>query len=266
MTTTTATVPTARNPSFDFAGVPRHWLGGDPVATHLVNGVNLLFPEGERFFIRSLRHYLDQLDEPLRERVRGFFAQEGRHAGAHERYNAILEAQGLRLSPFRERYTALGKTLERWMPPQLRLAVTVAHEHFTAIMAENALQGGVLDEAHPVMRALLLWHACEEIEHKSVAFDVLKRINPSYALRMAGLAVATITLSAFWAAAARMLLEQEELSRAEVRRRLQQLRARQPIGQRVFWRGIREYLRPDFHPWDHDNAHLAAAHLAKAGL
>ncbi len=260
------TVPTPRSPRFDFRQVPRHWLAGDPVATHLANGVNLLFPEGERFFIRSVHHYLERLDDELKERVRGFFGQEGRHAGAHERFTAVLEQQGLELQPFLERFTRVGKTIERLMPPPLRLAVTVAHEHFTAIMAENALALGVLDGAHPEMRALLLWHACEELEHKSVAFDVLATVHPGYALRMAGLAVGSITLAVYWALAARMLLRQEGLPRATVRRRLRELRKENPIGKRVFWRGMREYVRRDFHPSQNDNLHLAEAHLRRAGL
>lgn len=47
------------------------------------------------------------------------------------------------------------------------------------------------------MRQMLLWHASEEIEHKAVAFDVLKMVDDSYWLRMRGLIHATITLSLY---------------------------------------------------------------------
>ena len=41
----------------------------------------------ERFFVRSVRHYLDRIeDADERADVRGFFGQEGRHAAEHERY------------------------------------------------------------------------------------------------------------------------------------------------------------------------------------
>ena len=53
-----------RTPDLDLtADIPRHWFGGNALATHLVNGVNLLFPAGERFFVRSVRHYLDKLED-----------------------------------------------------------------------------------------------------------------------------------------------------------------------------------------------------------
>jgi predicted metal-dependent hydrolase len=85
-----------RSPGVDLdAPVPRHWFGGNVVATHVANGVNLLFPAGERFFVRSVNHYLDRVQDPhLRAQIKGFFAQEGRHAREHERVFRLLEEQG----------------------------------------------------------------------------------------------------------------------------------------------------------------------------
>ena len=65
-------------------------------------------------------------------------------------------------------------------------------------MAEGAFTQGMLDAADPAMQQLLAWHAAEEIEHKAVAFDVLQQIDPSYALRIAGLVYATVMLGGFW--------------------------------------------------------------------
>jgi predicted metal-dependent hydrolase len=54
----------------------------------------------------------------------------------------------------------------------------------------------------------------------------------------------------------------KEAARAEMAR----LRERSPIAKRVFLRGIREYVRRDFHPSDNDNYHLARDFLAREGL
>src|SRR5205085_1059747 len=137
--------------------IPRHWFGESGFASHLVNGVNLLFPDGERFFVRSVRHYLDRIaDDPeLLAQVKGFCGQEGRHAKAHEDFFEVLKAQGYELDGFMERYRRAAYVhLERVTTPALRLSATVALEHFTAIMAENAFRDGLLDQAHPTMRAL----------------------------------------------------------------------------------------------------------------
>jgi predicted metal-dependent hydrolase len=263
-----APMPRARSPHFPFDEVPRHWFGG-AVATHLANGVNLLFPAGERFFVRSVRHYMSVIesDPVLKEQVRGFFGQEGRHAKAHEDQVKILEAQGFEVKTFLRVYEGIAYGFfERIMPPAARLSATVACEHYTAIMAENAFKMGLLDRAHPVMRDLLKWHAAEEIEHRSVAFDVLQKVNPSYALRMTGLAFTTVMLAGFWAAAAILFLAQDGASLEEIRKELKVVRAEQPVGKRVFGRGIREYVRRDFHPSQNPNDGLAAEYLASAGI
>ncbi len=247
--------------------MPRHWVGGHPAATAISNGINLLFPHGERFFVRSVKKFLDQLDDPaLRAEVKGFFGQEGRHAHAHDDLNAVLRTQGFEIDQFLDRYKRITDWLEARTPPKLRLAVTAAAEHFTAILAEGAFRHGVLDACDPKMQRLLAWHAAEEIEHKHVAFDVLQRIDPSYALRVTGLLYATLTLGGFWFAAARMLLRQEGLSLGDTIRSLREIPNRDPVIRRVFIRGIRQYLKRDFHPDQLDNRELAATWFAARGL
>jgi hypothetical protein len=229
----------------------------------------MLFPAGERFFVRSVRHYVDRVEDPqLKERVKGFFGQEGRHANAHEKHIEVLEAQGYEVRKFLAMYEKIAfGIVEKLAPPELALAATAAAEHYTAIMAEGAFTEHVLDHAHPAMRELLLWHAAEEIEHKDVAFDVLQLVNPSYRLRMAGLAASTVLLVSFWAAGAISLLRQEKIDRKTFRKQMKDMRAheRQPLTKRVFLRGIREYIRRDFHPSDNDNYALAAEYLASVG-
>jgi hypothetical protein len=240
--------------------------------THLANGANLLFPMGERFFVRSVRHFEKVLaDDPaLLADVKAFYKQEGHHAGMHERYFEALEAQGFEIQGFLRWYRRLAyEGIERVTTPEMHLAATAALEHFTAILAEGALEQRLLDAAHPAMRDLLLWHAAEEIEHKSVAFDVLKRVNPSYALRMAGLFFATVTLGGFWAAATLLFLAQDDALHPGSLRELKQVRETKGVQDRsivrdVFWAGIKAYARRDFHPNQLANEGLARAYLEEA--
>lgn len=256
--------------AFDSETIPKHWLAGNKFATHVSNGVNVLFPQGERFFVRSVKRFEETIKDPeLREQVRGFYAQEGRHAREHERYLDVMREQGFELGPF---LTAFGKAIrffEDRLPPELGLATTAAAEHFTAIMAASAFGSGDLELAHPVMRDLLKWHAAEEIEHKSVAFDVLMEVDPRYRVRVAGLLFATVFLAAWWTFGAFTLMRQDGVTWASAARDLaamQELRKEQDlyepsIGRDVFGAGIRAYLKRDFHPWDVDDLHLAADYL-----
>ncbi len=56
--------------------------------------------------------------------------------------------------------------------PVAQLAITVALEHFTAIMAHSLLtEKDPLPGAPAEVLRLWQWHAIEEVEHKAVAFD-----------------------------------------------------------------------------------------------
>ena len=85
-----------RKVDFDVSSVPRHWNGGDPVVTRFFDALSVHFPEGERFFIQSVRHFQDQVtDQRLREDIRHFIRQEGQHGIVHDRFNDVMEAQGI---------------------------------------------------------------------------------------------------------------------------------------------------------------------------
>jgi len=247
-----------RRLKFDFSSVPRHWYYGSAAVTHAGNGLHLLFPEGERFFIRSVRRYLRDIDDPeLMSRVQGFFAQEALHGCAHEEVAHMLEAQGFEVKEFLAWYRWLAyDVLEANAPKSWCLSVTVALEHLTATLAETAFLDGHLDNADPQMRELLLWHSAEEIEHKSVAFDVYETVDGRYWLRIFGMAVALTGLLGFSGVARRSLIRQDGVGRRQLRKERREARKRGQ-GRQYILDGLRSYLRRDFHPDQVDNYHLA---------
>jgi len=255
-----------RNPRFSFDDVPKHWVLGSGALTHLSNGLNVLFPMGERFFVRSVRHYEEQITDPvLREEIRAFYAQEGRHAGAHEKQIETLRAQGFGLERFFRVYQTLAyDIIERFSPPMLRLSATAALEHFTAILAEGSLSTNDLDGLPEEMQKLLGWHSVEELEHKAVAFDVLREVSGgSYAVRMAGLAFALTTFTGFWMFATSELCRADGISFVELVREVKKSRDDRRTLREMLVKGTRAYLKRDFHPLDHDTRHLVQAFLEK---
>lgn len=250
----------------DFSELPRWWYGGDPVMTHVINGMNLVFPDGERFFIRSARRYLDRIEDPeLRGRVQAFSGQEGEHGAAHERQFAALRAQGFDIDGWLGWYRHFAyKVIEPATPPILRLSATVALEHYTASFARVALETGLLDPAAEPMGRLLRWHAAEEIEHRAVAFDVYVAVGGGYLMRVLGLVLATLTLLGFWRSATRHLLRQES-ALPERQARARSSREARRRRRRTVLHAIGTYLRPGFHPNDVDDGQSAAAYLASIG-
>lgn len=199
-----------RSPDFVFEpeSIPAGFYASDPMLSLVPAALSLVFPEGERFFVESVVRFKDEISDPeLRQRIADFAAQEGKHSNAHLAFNAMLRAQGLEVFPELERQVKF--LLRRGAlthSPAGRLAITCALEHFTAVMAEQLLTNADLREAfHPAVRGLWLWHALEETEHKSVAFDVYEQVDGSYARRAAVMLTTTLFFVGFIALAHRRL-------------------------------------------------------------
>jgi hypothetical protein len=174
----TRTIKT-RRVSIDYprdAAMPCHYVDHDIVMSHIVTNLSCMFPEGEDFFVRSVRNYRDEVTDPeLKKQVAGFIGQEAMHGREHRAFNDGLGALGY---PTRlvDRGTKHGLALlDRIAPRSYRLAVTAALEHYTATLAEKILsddEARAMLETVPEVESLFTWHALEESEHKSVAFDV----------------------------------------------------------------------------------------------
>jgi predicted metal-dependent hydrolase len=157
----------------------RHWLGGDAQKTALIDGLSIFLPEGERYFIRSLKHYSPKLkDKALAAEINGYSVQEAFHTREHEDYNRALARLGYDVETMEE---PVRKTLRSDKIPVFRLAVTCAIEHLTATLSTVTLRNPqFLADAAPAYRRLWMWHALEELEHKAVALDVLDAATIKY--------------------------------------------------------------------------------------
>jgi predicted metal-dependent hydrolase len=172
-----------RNIHFEFdETLPVDWQSGEPAITHFYDALSLTFPEGERFFVNSVREFAGRIADPdLKQRVRAFTAQESIHSREHAHYNSLLGKHGIPVEKVERLMSGSIGFAERWLPAKTRLAATAAYEHYTALFAEAALgDPRVLAGAHPFYRDLWRWHAMEEEEHKSVAFDVYETVAPGF--------------------------------------------------------------------------------------
>ena len=161
---------------------PRWWVRGDPIATAFFNALSATFPQGERFFIESVKYYRDQVSPELRAQIAIFAQQESLHTREHVVFNRLITEAGYDAALIDERTKQrfdLGRQFGR---PIDHLAVTAALEHFTAIMAHAALSyDDDLEGAPEEIKKLWRWHAIEEIEHKSVTFDTLLEVTQDIA-------------------------------------------------------------------------------------
>src|SRR2546423_13806722 len=151
--------------------VPRDWCAGDAYQTTFMLALSLLFPEGERFFVESVKQHASCVTtDALRRDVAGFIGQEAMHGREHRAFNELIVAHGYTAAPKID--AALGRLLRfvrRVLSPRSQLAVTCALEHFTAMLAEQLLASDKMrSNIDPSVRRLWIWHALEESEHKAV--------------------------------------------------------------------------------------------------
>jgi uncharacterized protein len=246
--------------AYPTGALERHYVDGDLVMSHVVAHLSAIFPEGEDFFVRSVRRFADQVTDPdLKSRVHGFIGQEVTHGREHRVLNERLQQMGYptrRIDRFTRRDM---KIFERLLSPLTCLAITAASEHFTAVFAETLLgdeQARALLGSTEV-RSMLLWHAIEESEHRSVAFDVYRSVGGTETRRIWTMRIIQFTFTASVVAYSIISLLGDRAAYNPVRlfHSLAALR-HSPFLTRALVRRIRTYTKRGFHPDDTDNTAL----------
>lgn len=246
---------------FEFgAEVPRYWVANNYLISHTMNALSVLFPEGEQFFVDSVRAFRSQIHDPkLKEEVRGFIGQEAMHSLEHIAMNQHVRDQGMPVEAMEKDLKVLLDAV-RLLPKRHQLAVTCALEHITAMMADMLLErDDVREDMDQSMRPLWVWHAIEETEHKAVAFDVLQQAGGTYAERTAYLVISTAILGvvATWFTGRMMLNDRKNFSVTGAAKGMWRMWGRNGTFSSLIptWLG---YFKPGFHPWDKDNSELIA--------
>jgi hypothetical protein len=250
-----------RRPALDLdAAIPRHWYGGQPFATHFLDALSSVFPDGEAFFVRSVLHYRDRVGDPaLRAAIAAFAGQEGQHSHQHARHLGLLAAHGYAAIALRNRVMrAMLRFFNRRLP-QASLVGTAALEHLTAILARRLLAEPEkwTSPMDPRMAPLWEWHALEEAEHKAVAFDVMQLVGVGRLHRAWAMAVNTLGLLFETLDRTAYMLWKDGLL---FRRRTWSEGLRWLCGRGGFLRGLGadywRWYRRDFHPGEIDDTRL----------
>jgi len=263
-----------RKPELDYSKVPKVFFQDSQTLSSLVAALSVIFPEGERLFIRSVRAFADQVsDEQLKTEIKAFIGQEASHGTLHERFNKRLIELGYDLEAFEEQYVNfcygfVEKELTAIFGMELALSVTTALEHYTATLAKTVFdQPDLFDRTNPEVYKLLHWHASEEIEHKLVTWDLLKVVNEGYGLRMAGFALGTAFLfGAMVYGTAFLLLKEKNFNWVGgLLDYLKVFNGWDSFGVRSA-RAVLDYLRPSFDPREVDDLAVARAKLKEIGM
>lgn len=215
-----------RKVQFDWQNTELDWIPNQPFASHFINEINMILPEGEFWFCRLYNQALPLItDEKLKEDVRGFIKQEAMHARGHSSaIDEYLEERGINTErnksimkylfsvvladqPFGKK---VPKFLERrWLVLRLGLIATI--EHMTCVLGQYALDNEAWDEAKAdaVLLDLIRWHGAEEIEHRCVAFDLYKHLGGDYISRYYMAAFVVPAVIGLWVDGAANIMSQD---------------------------------------------------------
>ncbi|AOE87334.1 metal-dependent hydrolase [Pseudomonas sp. TCU-HL1] len=249
-----------RHMDFDLPSpLPRHWHSGDAFKSHLFDAMSVLFPDGERFFIDSVRQFRDQIDDPvLKEQIRGFIGQEGHHSREHLEYSNRLRELGYDIAAIERRAQARIRYTQKTFSARRQLAATAALEHITAIMADGLLKNPeYMAGAHPTMARLWRWHALEETEHKAVAFDVYNQVCGSHRLLRRAMMMGTFFFVLDTTRGLAHMLKRDGLlwNWRVWRDGLSWMWGRNGIFRPLVGTYL-DFFKQGFHPWQHDNLDL----------
>ena len=249
---------------------PRWWHGGDPYASALYNALSATFPKGEAFFVESVRAFREGADARLAAEIKGFTTQEAIHSREHAAFNSRAADSGYDLTKLDEQVEhRLSVTKSK--PPIVSLAATMALEHFTAILAHELLKSprhlkGADEESAELWR----WHACEEIEHKGVAYDTWLHATREWTrwkrwkVKAQVMLYVTRNFVVDRTAGALELLRQDGITGVKAWVPLLWYMWGRPGMMRKIGGAWFKFFLPGFHPWDQDDRHLLRAYEASA--
>ena len=254
---------TPRDLHFDVARANnRAWLGGDAVGTAVFNALSLTFPDGERLFMDAVRQHRHLLSGRLLDEARSFIAQEAIHSREHVGLNNLLDRGRYPVdsieAEIRQRIAQI-----RDRGPMAMLLVTIALEHFTAMMADWFLKDPrLLAGAPEEVARLWRWHAMEETEHKAVAYDVFLAVTKDWTpidrrkARNRVMTMVTILFVRNIAHYAARLLAADGVNPLVAHARVLWFLFGTPGLFRKSWGAYADWYKSDFHPWKHDNRAL----------
>ncbi|TNE99928.1 MAG: metal-dependent hydrolase [Gammaproteobacteria bacterium] len=238
------------------------------LASAYFEALSIFLTYGEELVIDTARYHRDLLDDPeLKQRVTALIGQEALHSKVHEEWNEILKEHRFPVPLYRFLAENVFNYGFKRFPQPLQLSLMAGIEHFTAVLAEFMMkhEDNFFHSEDEKQRGLWMWHMLEESEHKDIAYDVFQQLSGNYPLRISGFALALFTiwfLVPIGGVAIPFLRNPRKLiSRSfwkDAGRSLGLLVGRKDGVYGSTLGHVFDYLRPGFHPNDHDTSEYLA--------
>ena len=178
---------TIRRMTFAFpAEIDPMVVEGQPEESYVYVALSLLLPYLEPYLIRTMTEARKRVTDPaLAADLDLFNGQEGQHYRQHILFNRAIRRQGFPgLAALEAAVDADYRRYTQTRSLRWNLAYAEGFEAFTSAMARFTFEEGLTARMHPAARELYEWHLLEELEHRTVAFDVYAHVCGGYLYRL----------------------------------------------------------------------------------
>ena len=258
-----------RRMDYEFQRMQKYWCNDDPIFTHYFTGLSTLFPEGEAYFVRSVRSFRKQIENPELDRdIGAFIGQEAMHSKEHHAFHQSAKQYNLDPESL-EKITGIAlKTIEKYFPKKWNLLLTLGIEHYTAVLVSYMMSDVNKMITDDTIRNLWLWHSIEETEHKAVVFDLYQEI---YGNKLNAY-IPRVLIYTFGLVLVTMLTHISHISLIKRDKQLFNLKSWKSFlmfgtkSYSIFIPKLLEFYRFDFHPNDTNESELVEFTKAKISL
>ena len=157
------------------------FVKNDPEASCYLNAISLLLPYLEPYIIRSFKQALPLVsDNELRNNMELFIKQEAQHFQQHQRYNEVVRKHYPGVEKFEVKIKEDFDSFLEHEDIKFNIGYVEGFEALTTGMSIIALDGGMCSRAEGTAGDLFCWHFCEEVEHRTIAYDVYHNLYNGY--------------------------------------------------------------------------------------
>jgi predicted metal-dependent hydrolase len=163
------------------AGPDPLWSRSNPDFSMFINALGVHVPHFERFLVKVMRSYRDELDDPqLLDEVKAIIGQEAHHAFNFIGWNKAMERHYPGIMQLDAHANDYFQGALKTASKKFQIGYTAGYETFTFLAGMIILNRyeELMHDADPTLRALWVWHQVEEVEHGAVAFDFFQAFYP----------------------------------------------------------------------------------------
>jgi predicted metal-dependent hydrolase len=178
---------TVRKMPFEFPDdIDAVFVDGDHKRSFSFIAGSLLLPHLEPYLIRSMRAAEEHVADPaVLDGLRKFVRQEAQHYQMHKKFNETIRLAGFpELEAFEKELSDDYHRFTNTKSLRFNLAYAEGFEALTMNAVKHMMEPNGFGEDLPPFMQMIEWHFVEELEHRTVAFDVYDHVCGGYFYRL----------------------------------------------------------------------------------